>query len=277
MKAPSRCADPLRSPGSLQHPDAFDKAMQQHDASISERVEKPSRLAMRLRWPALTLAALAALMFALAPLLRGCATGLTEEQVRTTVLTTLETEVPERFLVTGAIEMGTTTTSERKTKLLPGFLDLEVGRTTVTVRVPGRASYGVNLRDLQPEDIHYVSPERVVEVDVPPLSVYSSEVRTDEIEIGVENSKWQRLSREPERSTVQAAVRQAQPAIRAQAESYVASSDQPRLNTARALAAMLRTPLAAAGEEGIRFRFIMAPGDTLEVGPEGERRVVPIQ
>ncbi|MBZ0089539.1 MAG: hypothetical protein K8H90_04090, partial [Thermoanaerobaculia bacterium] len=117
--------------------------------SESQPAERP--LIMRLRSPALLLAILAAATFALAPFLRGCVAGLTEQQVRTTVISTIQTEVPERFLVTGSIEMGATTTSERTTQLLPGILNLEVGRTTVTVRVPGRASYGVDLRDLKPE------------------------------------------------------------------------------------------------------------------------------
>jgi hypothetical protein len=235
---------------------------------------EPPRLWLRLRVPALGLALLGAAAMLAVPLLRGIVPRLTEEQVRSTVLTTLETEVPERFLVTGALEIGTASRSERTTQFLPGLLNMEVGRTTVVVRVPGRASYGFDLRDLRPENIRYTA-DRVVEVDLPPLRVYAAEVRTEEAEIEVASDRWQRLSREPERDGVRDALRNARPALLRQAEAHLASSQQPRINTARALQAMLDAPLRAAGEENVRFRFVLAPGDTLDLGAEGSRRVVP--
>lgn len=66
------------------------------------------------------------------------------------------------------------------------------------------------------------------------------------------------------------------PALRRQAESHLATSEQPRVNASRALSAMLASPLKAAGLRNPRFRFILGEGDTLEVGDE-ERRVIPIR
>ena len=74
-------------------------------------------------------------------------------------------------------------------------------------------------------------------------------------------------------------MRRVRPALREQAEAHLATSEQPRVNSARALRRVLAAPLEAAGVDlaDVRFRFVVAPGDTLDVSPDGERRAVPAE
>jgi len=55
-------------------------------------------------------------------------------------------------------------------------------------------------------------------------------------------------------------------AFRTQAERHLQSATQPRVNTARALKAMLTPPLRAAGVDDPRFR--MRVGKQLTLTPE---------
>jgi hypothetical protein len=72
-------------------------------------------------------------------------------------------------------------------------------------------------------------------------------------------------------SDVHGAVRQealagVKAAFRTQAERHLAGATQPRVNTARALRALLTPPLQAAGVEAPRFR--MWVGEHLTLTPE---------
>ena len=194
---------------------------------------------------------------------------VTEETVQTAVWTAIQRESPDQFLVVGRLDVGTETEATSTTRLLPGVLDLNVGQTVARVRVPGRAAYGFDLRRLRPDDIRY-TPDGVVIVTLPPLTVFSAEPVLEEAEVSVDAERWQRLSREPERAAVRAALGQLRPAIRAQAEAHLADSDQPARNAAAAVEQLIATPLAAAGVRDARFRFVVAPGDTLD-GRGGDR------
>lgn len=189
--------------------------------------------------------------------------AVSEETVQTSVWTAIQREAPEQFLIVGTLDIGTEAEARSTTRLLPGVLDLPVGETTVRVRVPGRASYGFDVRRLRPQDVRY-TPDGVVVVTLPELSVYSVEPRLEEAEIAADAGGWQRLSRAPERAAVRSALAQVRPAIRRQAEAYLAENAQPPRNAARAVERVIRTPLEAAGVQGARFRFVVAPGDTLD-------------
>ena len=204
---------------------------------------------------------------------RSAVPRITEETVRTAVWTAIQRETPDQFLVVGTLDVGTEAEARSTTRLLPGVLDLQIGETTARVRVPGRAAYGFDLRTLQPRDIRYSATgpgPGVVTVTLPPITVFSAEPVFEDAEIQVDARAWQRLSRAPERAAVRAALGRVRPAIRAQAEAYVASNAQPKRNAARAVERMIATPLEAAGVRDARFRFVVAPGDTLE-GGVGER------
>ena len=194
----------------------------------------------------------------------GVVPRVSEETVQTSVWTAIQREAPEQFLVVGTLDVGAEAESRSTTRLLPGVLDLAVGETTVRVRVPGRAAYGFDVRQLRPRDIRY-TPDGVVVVTLPALSIFSVEPRLEDAEISAAAGGWQRLSRDPERAAVRAALAQVRPAIRRQAEAHLADSDQPARNAARAVERIIRTPIEAAGVANARFRFVVAPGDTLEV------------
>lgn len=200
---------------------------------------------------------------------------MSEEQVTTTIMSTIQREASESFLVTGRLEMGTSATGTSTSILFPGILDLEAGGTDVRVRVPGIATYGFDVREISPEDIRY-EEGGIVEIRLPVLSVFSVEPLLDEAEIQTDVGGWQRFSREPERRMTQHVLSEIRPALQRQASSHLATSEQPQVNTAQAISSMLAPPLAAAGLRDPRFRFVLAEGDTLEVG-ESERRVIPIQ
>lgn len=196
---------------------------------------------------------------------------VSEDTVRTVVRTAILSETPDQFLVVGTLGMKTESEAGITTRLLPGILDLEVGQTTVTVRVPGRVSYGLDLRSLRPRDIRY-TPEGVVLVTLPRLTVFSVEPDLENAEVQVDADRWQQLrSRPPERAALDAALDRVRPALRARAEAYVADNEQPRRNAARAVERMIATPLAAAGVRDARFRFVVAPGDTLDGEGRGDR------
>jgi hypothetical protein len=194
----------------------------------------------------------------------GVVPRVSEETVQTSVWTAIQREAPEQFLIVGTLDVGTEAEARSTTRVLPGMLDLAIGETTARVRVPGRAAYGFDVRQLRPRDIRYTS-DGVVIVTLPALSVFSVEPRLEDAEISVDAGGWQRLSRTPERAAVRSALAQVRPAIRRQAEAHLADNDQPRRNAARAVEGVIRTPLEAAGVEGARFRFVVAPGDTLDL------------
>jgi len=122
-----------------------------------------------IRWAlALVLVAVAAGAFLLGT------TRVTERQVREAVFATLERESPEAFLITGRLELTVTTLIEDSRVLLPGVIGLNLGTARATVRVPGRVSYGFAADSLRPDMIR-MTEAGVVEVELPPLQVYSAE------------------------------------------------------------------------------------------------------
>lgn len=201
---------------------------------------------------------------------------VTEEEVRSAVLTALQSEAAEEFVVTGRLTSSLSGSSARRWRLR--LLNVETGRAEVDVRVPASMTYGFSLRDLEPSDIRF-REGGVVEVVLPPLSVFSVEPQLEEAEVDIDVTGQARLTPSLTEKTLEQTLRRVRPALRAQAEAHLRDSDQPAVNSARALRTMLSTPLEAAGVDvgDVRFRFVVAPGDTIDVSPDGGRRVVPAQ
>jgi len=201
-----------------------------------------------------------------------------ETRVRRTVMTTVQSEAPASFLVTGTLDLHVTVridssaymTPDWLTVVLdqaqPGLLALLEGRAQTEVRVPGRVSYGFDVRALEPEMVR-VQEGGVVAVDLPALSVHSIEPSLGDLRVRSSTEGWMQVfsSRVPVevRERALSGVREA---FRAQVEARLQSATQPKVNTARALKAMLTPPLRATGLDSPQFRIRV--GDQLSLTPE---------
>ena len=190
---------------------------------------------------------------------------VSEEKVRQAVVTTLQQEAPASFYVTGTLQLTAATTVRNTKTLLPDLLDFSMGTTEASVRLPGRVSYGFDVRKLQGEDIRLLE-NGVVEVTLPALSIHAVAPRLSEMEVKT-NVGWARLYRSSGRRVEQKAIRVAEKALRQQAQQHLDTSAEPRVNTARALKKMLTPILESAGVTDPRFRIQMGPEIVME--PEG--------
>ena len=234
----------------------------------------PSLLALARRPSARALAALVLVAVVLLVVVglwrwvRSVVPPLTEERVQTTVVTTIQQEVPRAVFVTGALDLTLTSSMTSTRRFLPGLFDLEVGRSEIAVRVPGRVSYGVDASAIRAEDVRFVEVdgEPVVVVRMPAPRVQAVEPVLERVELQSESGGWVRPSRDDEREALRRALADVRPALRAQAEAHLGRSAQPSRNTAEALAALLAPPLQAAGLAEPRFRFVLPDGERLELG-----------
>ncbi len=191
------------------------------------------------------------------------------ERVRDTVVTTIQSEAPASDLVTGRVGIS----ARREIRdlgqfsWLPAWLDLPGVNfldAEARVEVTGEALYGFDVRALRPEMIE-VHPDGLVDVTLPALRVIAVEtdlgrLRVESQEGVLRGGAGRRLEGE--------ALRDVQALLRRQAERHLEDSVQPGVNTAEALAAMLRPPLQAAGLAEPRFRFHLGPDLTLEPSAE---------
>lgn len=191
---------------------------------------------------------------------------VSEEDVRSAIVTTIQRESPAAFLVSGQLDLTATVRSTSRTVLLPGLLDIGVSRTATTVRVPARVSYGIDVRRIRPQSIRLVGDSLVI-VTIPPVQVHAVAPNLADLEVRTDRG-WIRVPGAPsERRIEQRALRQVQAALRQQAEAHLKSSVQPRVNTARALERMLLPVLNATGLDDPRIEFRIGAG----VVVEGER------
>ena len=223
----------------------------------------------------LVIAALVAVIVVLGVMI-GRGGALDEEEVESAMLSTLQSEASEEFLVTGRLTSSLSGSSARRWRIK--LLNVETGRAEVGVRVPATMTYGFSLGDLEPGDLDF-QEGGVVEVRLPPLAVFSVEPELEEADVDIDLSGQARLTPSLTERTLEQTLRRVRPALRAQAEDHLRTSDQPAINTARTLSRMLATPLEAAGVDvaAVRFRFVVAPGDTLDVSGAGQRRTVPAE
>lgn len=205
--------------------------------------------------------------------------GPSDATVRRTVITTIQDEAPASFLVTGTLDLSATVRVDSSQLLTPswiavlleqtqpGILTLIRGGAEAQVQVPGRVSYGFDVRSLTPSMVT-VEEEGLVGVELPALSVHSVGPDLARLRVRTQTTGWMRVlpSEAPEEVRVQA-LTAVKGAFRAQAERRIDSATQPRVNTARALKAMLRPALKAAGIRSPRFRIRV--GNDLVMQPEG--------
>jgi len=226
-----------------------------------------SWVALRL-WPLALLAGVLLLVFGVALAVRLAAPTISDEDVRDQIWAVLQRESPRAFLVTGALDITATARVENTRRVLPGLVGLSLGTTSAYVRVPGRVSYGFDVRTLHPRLIEVT--DDLIQVTIPALTVYSVEPNLADMEVETDRG-WARVG-----STTQAvekrALEIAQGALEGQAELHLVRSAQPRLNTAEALQRMLTPVVQAAGIPSPRFRFLIADGLVLEPRGTGGSR-----
>jgi hypothetical protein len=187
---------------------------------------------------------------------------LVEQQVREVVYSTIQQEAGASFYVTGHIDVAIVTTVEDTPVLFPGVLDLRLGTTSATVRVPGRVSYGFDAAMLRPEMIRFAGD--TVDITLPELAVYSTEPDLSELEVQTRVG-WARL-RTSGQEAERRAVRHLTDGLRQQGVAHLRDSIQPRVNTARALEELLTPVLQAAGAADPHFRFRLGDGIVVEGG-----------
>jgi len=205
--------------------------------------------------------------------------GPSESEVRRTVITTVQEEAPASFLVTGTLDVSATVQVDSSQFLTPDWvtfvlertqpavLSLLQGASQSRVRVPGRVSYGFDVRSLTPEMIA-VGDDGVVAVDLPELSVHSVEPDLSRLQIRTTTEGWMRVFPSDTPADVRRqALADVRGAFEAQAERRLRTATQPRVNTARALEKMLTPSLQAAGISDPEFRIRI--GDRLSLQPEG--------
>jgi len=178
---------------------------------------------------------------------------ITETEIRDTVYSTIQRETASSFFITGAIEVTSTTRVQNTRTLLPGVVGIDLGTTTATVRVPGRVSYGFDVRSLTPGMIRLIGTD-TIEVTVPEPVLYSVEPDLEQMEVETERG-WLRLSQRTVDDVRGRAIGLVQSTMRSQGEAHLAGSAQPRINTAHALYDMLRPVLLAMGMENPQIRF----------------------
>ena len=132
-------------------------------------------------------------------------------------------------------------------------MGIDLGTTSATVRVPGRVSYGFDVRQLTPAMIR-VLPGDTIEVTVPEPVLYSVEPNLEQMEVETERG-WLRLSQRTVDEVRGRAIQLVQQTMRRQGQAHLQGSAQPRINTADALYEMLRPVLIAAGVENPTIRF----------------------
>jgi hypothetical protein len=178
---------------------------------------------------------------------------LSQTDIRDAVYSTIQRESPASFLVTGALEVTATTRVANTRTLFPGIVDIDLGTTSATVRVPGRVSYGFDVRELSPAMIRVLEGD-TIEVTVPEPVIYSVEPNLEQMDVETQRG-WLRLSQRTTEQVRGRAIQLVQQALRAQGEAHLRGSSQPRINTADALYEMLRPVLIAAGMQDPQIRF----------------------
>jgi hypothetical protein len=208
----------------------------------------------------LIVAAVALVAGALLLIPRLKAPRLTERVTAEAIHAAIQREADTTFIVTGYLEVVATVRSQDTRVLLPDFLNLPLGTTRATVRVPGRVSYGFDISQLTPRMIR-VSGDTVV-VEVPPVTIYSTEPDLSRLEVET-TTGWARrpvTAQEAERRAVQLLSS----GLEQQGEAHLARSAQPRVNTARALRRMLEPVVTGLGMERPHVRVNLGAGLVLE-------------
>jgi len=210
--------------------------------------------------------------------------GPSEATVKRTVVTTIQEESPRSILVTGTLGLRTTIDIDSTSAVTPSWvttmlqvtqpelLPFTMGTASVRLRIPGSVSYGFDVQTLKPEMI--TIEDGVVSVSIPDLAVQSVEPDLSQLEVETSSRGWMKMFTGDMQDQVRRdALSRVEATLRRQAEARLASSTQPRINTARALQAMLKPALQSAGIEDPEFRFRI--GGDLVLSPSGPPETLP--
>lgn len=189
---------------------------------------------------------------------------LTEAEVQSAVVSTIQREAPASIYITGVIDATATATVVNTKYLLPELFRLDLGSTEATVRLPGRVYYGFDVRALRPEMIR-LAEDGVVEVTIPPLAVQTVEPDLSAMEVKT-SVGWARLHARSGQEVEQQAMEVAQRALREQGNGHLERSAQPRIYAAEALETLLTPVLQAAGMDEPTFRFQIGPELVMQPG-----------
>ena len=192
--------------------------------------------------------------------LRQAARRIAPEELRERIVATIQNEASASLLVTGSVDITATVTIENIKTLLPGVLDIGLGTSRAMAQVPGRAYYGFDVREVSRDRISIRGD--TINIEVPAPRVLSVDANLQQLRIWSERG-WLR-SAQSRQSVERTAVQRIDNALARQAASYVATSAQPRVNSAEAIRRMVQPVLAAAGITSPVFRFHLSENLKLE-------------
>ena len=192
--------------------------------------------------------------------LRRVAQGIAPEEVRERIVATIQSEAKESILITGSIDLTGTVTVENVRTLLPGVLDIDLGSSRATVQVPGRVYYGFDVRELDRDKIRIRGD--TIEITVPQPRVISVDANLQELRVWSAKG-WLRSSQSLQ-TVERTAMQRIDNVLARQAAQHVATSAQPRVNSAEAIRRMVRPVVEAAGITNPVFQFQLTERLTLE-------------
>lgn len=189
---------------------------------------------------------------------------LSREEVAARVHATLQREADAAFLVTGRLDVLATAEVENTRTVLPGLLDLSMGTSRATVRVPGTVWYGVPLDAFSAADVE-VEADTLVRLRLPAPEVQAVEPDLSSMDVRTERG-WARLPALSERDAERAALGLVADVLRRQGVAHLADDPDAGTRTARALVDLLRPVLREAGAEAPVFHVVLG-GRTFVVRP----------
>ena len=192
--------------------------------------------------------------------LRRVAQGIAPDEVRERIVATIQSEAKESILITGSVDLTGTVTVENVRTLLPGVLDIGLGSSRATVQVPGRAYYGFDVRELDREKVRIRGD--TIEITVPQPRVISVDANLQELRVWSAKG-WLRSSQSLQ-SVERTALQRIDNVLARQAAQHVATSAQPRVNSAEAIRRMVLPVVQAAGITTPVFQFQLTERLTLE-------------
>lgn len=101
---------------------------------------------------------------------------VTQHDVRQAVITRILDEQQDAFLVAGYLDVAAEFTEENTKYLFPEYFEdmISLGTTRSRVRLPGRATYGIDLKRIYPASITLES-DSIVVIAIPGLEIKSVE------------------------------------------------------------------------------------------------------
>jgi len=209
---------------------------------------------------AVTAAVVVLILVGVIAALRRVAQGIAPEEVRERIVATIQSEAKESILITGSIDLTGTVTVENVRTLLPGVLDIDLGSSRATVQVPGRVYYGFDVRELDRDKIRIRGD--TIEITVPQPRVISVDANLQELRVWSAKG-WLRSSQSLQ-TVERTAMQRIDNVLARQAAQHVATSAQPRVNSAEAIRRMVRPVVEAAGITNPVFQFQLTERLTLE-------------